>query len=35
HALAGDAAAADGARGMLPTDLLVPLRQLANPERSS
>lgn len=35
HALAGDAAAADGARGLLPTDLLVPLRRLANPERSS
>ena len=30
-----DAAAADGARGLLPTDLLVPLRRLANPERSS
>lgn len=34
HALAGDAAAADGARGLLPTDLLAPLRRLANPERS-
>ncbi|MCZ7844652.1 MULTISPECIES: NAD(P)H-hydrate dehydratase [Stenotrophomonas maltophilia group] len=32
HALAGDAAAADGARGLLPTDLLAPLRRLANPE---
>ncbi|MBA0447831.1 NAD(P)H-hydrate dehydratase [Stenotrophomonas maltophilia] len=35
HALAGDAAAADGARGLLPTDLLAPLRRLANPERSA
>lgn len=35
HALAGDAAAAGGARGLLPTDLLVPLRRLANPELSS
>ncbi|PSD09784.1 hypothetical protein C7E14_22325 [Stenotrophomonas maltophilia] len=26
-------AAADGARGLLPTDLLAPLRRLANPER--
>jgi len=34
HALAGDAAAADGARGLLPTDLLSPLRRLANPELS-
>jgi len=34
HALAGDAAAIDGARGLLPTDLLAPLRRLANPERS-
>ncbi|WP_295574480.1 NAD(P)H-hydrate dehydratase [uncultured Stenotrophomonas sp.] len=34
HALAGDRAAADGARGLLPTDLLAPLRRLANPERS-
>lgn len=33
HALAGDAAALDGARGLLPTDLLAPLRRLANPER--
>ncbi|WP_313143411.1 NAD(P)H-hydrate dehydratase [Stenotrophomonas sp.] len=32
HALAGDAAALDGARGLLPTDLLAPLRRLANPE---
>jgi NAD(P)H-hydrate epimerase len=31
HAVAGDAAAADGARGMLPTDLLAYLRQCANP----
>ncbi|HGM5920236.1 TPA: NAD(P)H-hydrate dehydratase [Stenotrophomonas maltophilia] len=35
HALAGDAAAADGARGLLPTDLLAPLRRLANPDLSS
>lgn len=34
HALAGDAAAADGARGLLPTDLLAPLRRLANPDLS-
>ncbi|OBU70493.1 bifunctional ADP-dependent (S)-NAD(P)H-hydrate dehydratase/NAD(P)H-hydrate epimerase [Stenotrophomonas maltophilia] len=34
HALAGDAAAVDGARGLLPTDLLAPLRRLANPECS-
>ena len=34
HGLAGDAAAADGARGLLPTDLLSPLRRLANPELS-
>ena len=34
HALAGDIAAADGARGLLPTDLLSPLRRLANPELS-
>ena len=32
HALAGDAAAADGARGLLPTDLLAPLRRLCNPD---
>jgi NAD(P)H-hydrate epimerase len=31
HAVAGDAAVADGARGMLPTDLLPWLRQCANP----
>ena len=31
HAVAGDAAAADGARGMLPTDLLPWLRRCANP----
>ncbi|TDV31476.1 NAD(P)H-hydrate dehydratase [Stenotrophomonas sp. CC22-02] len=34
HALAGDAAAIDGARGLLPTDLLAPLRRLANPDLS-
>lgn len=34
HALAGDAAAAQGARGLLPTDLLVPLRRLCNPDTS-
>ncbi|KAG0771340.1 hypothetical protein G6F22_016562 [Rhizopus arrhizus] len=34
HALAGDSAAADGARGLLPTDLLAPLRRLANPALS-
>ncbi|WP_049456828.1 NAD(P)H-hydrate dehydratase [Stenotrophomonas maltophilia] len=34
HALAGDAAATDGARGLLPTDLLAPLRRLANPDLS-
>ncbi|MCF7752346.1 NAD(P)H-hydrate dehydratase [Bacillus subtilis subsp. subtilis] len=32
HALAGDAAAGEGQRGLLPTDLLVPLRRLVNPE---
>lgn len=32
HGLAGDAAARDGARGLLPTDLLAPLRRLCNPE---
>lgn len=32
HGLAGDAAAADGARGLLPTDLLAPLRRLCNPD---
>ncbi|MGF6419861.1 hydroxyethylthiazole kinase-like uncharacterized protein yjeF [Stenotrophomonas sp. AN71] len=35
HALAGDVAAANGARGLLPTDLLAPLRRLANPELST
>ena len=32
HGLAGDAAASDGQRGLLPTDLLVPLRRLVNPD---
>jgi NAD(P)H-hydrate epimerase len=33
HAVAGDAAAAtDGERGLLPTDLLRPMRRLSNPE---
>jgi ADP-dependent NAD(P)H-hydrate dehydratase / NAD(P)H-hydrate epimerase len=33
HASAGDAAAADGGqRGLLPSDLLVPLRRLSNPQ---
>ncbi|WP_258223796.1 NAD(P)H-hydrate dehydratase, partial [Stenotrophomonas sp. HMWF003] len=32
HGLAGDAAASEGQRGLLPTDLLVPLRRLVNPE---
>jgi NAD(P)H-hydrate epimerase len=32
HSLAGDAAASEGQRGLLPTDLLVPLRRLVNPE---
>lgn len=32
HALAGDAAAAEGERGMLPRDLMPWLRRLANPE---
>lgn len=32
HGLAGDAAAVEGARGLLPTDLLAPLRRLCNPE---
>ncbi|KAF1695689.1 NAD(P)H-hydrate dehydratase [Pseudoxanthomonas koreensis] len=32
HSLAGDAAARDGQRGMLPSDLLPWLRRLANPE---
>ena len=31
HALAGDAAALDGERGLLPRDLLPHLRVLANP----
>lgn len=31
HACAGDAAARDGERGLLPRDLLKPLRRLANP----
>lgn len=35
HGLAGDAAASDGQRGLLPTDLLVPLRRLVNPESST
>ena len=33
HAVAGDAAAGDGERGLLPTDLMPWLRRLANPER--
>lgn len=32
HGLAGDAAASDGQRGLLPTDLLAPLRRLCNPD---
>ncbi len=32
HSLAGDAAAADGERGLLPSDLFPHLRRLANPE---
>lgn len=32
HSLAGDAAAQDGERGLLPSDLLPHLRRLANPE---
>ncbi|MEG2803207.1 NAD(P)H-hydrate dehydratase [Stenotrophomonas sp.] len=32
HALAGDAAAGQGQRGLLPTDLLAPLRRLVNPQ---
>ena len=32
HALAGDAAAAGGQRGLLPSDLLSWLHRLANPE---
>jgi hydroxyethylthiazole kinase-like uncharacterized protein yjeF len=35
HGLAGDAAAREGQRGLLPTDLLVPLRRLVNPEPST
>ena len=31
HGLAGDAAAAEGERGLLPGDLFAPLRRLANP----
>ncbi len=31
HAAAGDLAATDGQRGLLPTDLLAPLRRLCNP----
>jgi len=34
HASAGDAAAGDGQRGLLPSDLLPELRRLANPERT-
>jgi NAD(P)H-hydrate epimerase len=33
HALAGEAAAADGERGMLAGDLLPHLRRLANPAK--
>ena len=32
HSLAGDDAASEGQRGLLPTDLLVPLRRRVNPE---
>lgn len=32
HSLAGDDAAVDGPRGLLPTDLLVPLRHRLNPQ---
>ncbi|MCY7313588.1 MAG: NAD(P)H-hydrate dehydratase [Pseudoxanthomonas sp.] len=32
HSLAADAAAAQGQRGLLPSDLFAPLRRLANPE---
>ena len=32
HSLAGDAAAREGQRGLLPSDLLPWLRRLANPE---
>ena len=31
HAVAGDAAAGEGERGLLPSDLFAPLRRLANP----
>ncbi len=31
HSLAGDAAAEEGERGLIPTDLFLPLRRLANP----
>ncbi len=34
HALAGDQAAANGARGLLPSDLLAELRQIVNPVAS-
>lgn len=34
HGRAGDLAALDGARGLLPTDLLAPLRRLCNPDTS-
>jgi NAD(P)H-hydrate epimerase len=33
HSLAGDAAANDGERGLLPSDLFPYLRHFANPER--
>lgn len=33
HSLAGDDAASEGQRGLLPTDLLVPLRRRVNPDR--
>jgi NAD(P)H-hydrate epimerase len=32
HSLAGDAAAAEGERGLLPSDLFPHLRALANPQ---
>jgi NAD(P)H-hydrate epimerase len=32
HAAAGDAAAGEGERGLLPSDLFAPLRRLANPQ---
>jgi ADP-dependent NAD(P)H-hydrate dehydratase / NAD(P)H-hydrate epimerase len=34
HAAAGDAAAADGERGLLPSDLMPWLRRMANPEKN-